>query len=133
MNNDLKKYEVLIDNKKYTVHGIWWDYPQTDSESSAPSDDNVLYRDVLPRRVKVGFLFQNLNELEASQILLERKKEQSEVNYYDLETQQRVTRTMFPVSDSVSAKVLFENNTEEEFICGDIELRYTQMVPDEFS
>lgn len=89
-----------------------------------------MYRDVLPRRVKVGFLFNKLDEDKASDILLERKKEQSEVNYYDLETRSRVTRIMYPVSDQIKARTLFKENEEENFLCDDFELRYTQMIPD---
>lgn len=92
-----------------------------------------MFRDVLPRRVKVGFLFQKLNEEEASEILMERKKEQSEINYYDLESRSRVTRIMYPASDQVNAHVLFCNEGAENFNCDDIELRYTQMIPDELA
>lgn len=132
-NEELKKYEVLIDNVKYTINDIWWDYPQTDSESSGATDDNVMYRDVLPRRVKVGFLFQNPSQSLTSQILEARKKKECLVNYWDLETGDRIERKMYPTCDQVNAKILFNNNDgEEEFVCDDIELRFTQMIPDEF-
>ena len=127
----MKKNEILVDSIKYIIDGIWWDYPQTDSESSGATDDNVMYRDVLPRRVKFGATLKVPDEERASNIINVRKKEECMVDYWDLETRGRVLRKMYPVCDAVAAKVLFNNDGSEEFLCEDIEIRFTQLVPDE--
>lgn len=116
----------------FKIDGIWWDYPQTDAESSGATDENVFFRDVLPRRMKFGGTFQVPNEEMASKVLKMRKKESCEVNFWDLETRTRVTRTMYPTCDAVKAQVLFNDDGTEEFVCEDIEVRFTQMIPDEF-
>lgn len=91
-----------------------------------------MYRDVLPRRMKFITKFQKPNEELASKILQMRKKDSCIVNFWDLETRGRVEREMYPVSDQVNALQTFANNSEEEFLCDDIEIRFTQMIPDEF-
>lgn len=127
------KYDILVDGELFAFDQLEWDYPQTDSESSAPTDDNVLYRDVLPRRMKFSAIKENPDEKMASLLLLMRKKESCSVNFWDLETRTRVTRIMYPTCDAVKAKVLLHNSGEELFTCESIQLRFTQMVPDEFS
>lgn len=107
-----------------------WDYPQTDSESSGATDENVMYRDVLPRRMKFIVKFEKPDEVLASKILLMRKKESCLVNFWDLETRTRVERTMYPASDAVNALMVSSNN---DFVCEDIEIRFTQMIPDELT
>ena len=123
----MNKYEITVDNIKFKVDQIGWDYPQTDSESSGATDDNVMYRDVLPRRMKLIVKFEKPNEEMASNILLMRAKKSCTVNFWDLETRTRVAKIMYPVSDQVNAKALFNSN---EFLCDDIEVRFTQMIPD---
>ncbi|MBO5142692.1 MAG: hypothetical protein J6J11_01640 [Treponema sp.] len=129
---ELKKYEVEIDGEVFKFDQFDWDYPQTDSESSSPSDDNILYRDVLPRRMKFSATKEFPDEKIASKLLLMRKKDSATVNFWDLETRSRVTRIMYPVCDAVKAKTLFLENGEELFTCESIQVRFTQMIPDEF-
>lgn len=115
----------------FKIDGMWWDYPQTDAESSGATDENLFYRDVLPRRMKFGGTFQVPTEEMASRILNMRKKESCTVNFWDLETRDRITRIMYPVCDAVKPRILFNNDGTEEFVCEDIEVRFTQMIPDE--
>lgn len=131
--NERKKCEIVVDGEVFIANGINWDYPQTDSESSGPTDDNVMYRDVLPRRVKFGIIIEKPSESIAAKFLRMRKKESCEVNYYDLEQEKRVTRIMYPTCDAVNALCLFLENGEEKFQCDSFEIRFTQMIPDEFS
>lgn len=90
-----------------------------------------MYRDVLPRRMKFIAKFQKPSEELSSKILQMRKKESCDVNFWDLETRARVDRKMYPVSDQVNALQTFANGEDEEFLCDDIEIRFTQMIPDE--
>ena len=124
----MNKNEITVDNVLYKVDQIGWDYPQTDSESSGATDDNVMYRDVLPRRMKLIVKFEKPNEELASIILQMRAKESCTVNFWDLETRTRKERVMYPTSDQVNASLLFNDNN---FLCEDIEIRFTQMIPDE--
>lgn len=124
----MNKNEITVDNVLFKVDQIGWDYPQTDSESSGATDDNVMYRDVLPRRMKLIVKFEKPNEELASIILQMRAKESCTVNFWDLETRTRKERVMYPTSDQVNASLLFNDNN---FLCEDIEIRFTQMIPDE--
>ena len=124
----MNKNEITVDNVPFRVDQIGWDYPQTDSESSGATDDNVMYRDVLPRRMKLIVKFEKPNEELASIILQMRAKESCTVNFWDLETRTRKERVMYPTSDQVNASLLFNDNN---FLCEDIEIRFTQMIPDE--
>lgn len=91
-----------------------------------------MYRDVLPRRMKFIAKFEKPNEELASKLLQMRKKDSGIVNFWDLETRGRVEREMYPVCDQVNALQTFMNDSEEEFLCDDIEVRFIQMIPDEF-
>lgn len=48
------KHKIKVDDVEYAADGIWWEYPQTDGEGTGASDENVMYRDVLPERMKFG-------------------------------------------------------------------------------
>lgn len=124
----MKKHEILVDGEKFKLDQIGWDYPQTDSESTGATDDNVMYRDVLPRRMKFIGRFEKPDEIIASKILQMRKKESCLVNFWDLEKRERVERNMYPTSDQVNALQMMDT---DEFLCNDIEIRFTQMIPDE--
>lgn len=50
------------------------------------------------------------------------------VEFFDLRDQERVTRKMYIVCDKVNAKIL--NNGK--FYCEDFEIRFIQMIPDEY-
>lgn len=91
-----------------------------------------MYRDVLPRRMKFIAKIQKPSEELASKLLQMRNKDSATVNFWDLETRGRVEREMYPVCDQVNALQTFINDSEEEFLCDDIEIRFTQMIPDEF-
>ena len=122
----MNKYQVQVDGVTYDFDGIWWDYPQTDSESSGASENNVMYREVLPERMKFGVQVMKPNESRCSTLLKMCKKESASVNFYDLREMKRVTRTMYIVSDQVNAELLHDGT----FNCDDFEIRFIQMVPD---
>lgn len=123
----MEKYEVLIDgNITLKAAGMGWEYPQTDGEGSGANDENVFYREVLPERDKITLTFGNdLTEEEIRTILSVRSLEQCKVNYYDLRAGERLTKTMYPASDTINAKALING----QFIVEPFELRFIQMIP----
>lgn len=123
----MKKYEVLVNgNITLTADGMGWDYPQTDGEGSGATDENVMFREVLPERDKITLKFdKGTTEAEVRTILQVRALEECTVNYYDLRTGGRVTRQMYPVSDEIKAAYLIN----DEFVVEPFELRFIQTVP----
>lgn len=123
----MEKYEVLVNgNITLTVDGMGWNYPQTDGEGSGATDENVMFREVLPERDKITLKFdKGTTEAEVRTILQVRALEECTVNYYDLRTGERVTRQMYPVSDEIKAAYLIN----DEFVVEPFELRFIQTVP----
>lgn len=105
-----------------------WEYPQTDGDGSGATDENVMIREVLPERDKISLSFQGegLTEADIRMILTVRHYETCTVNYYDLNTGTRVTRTMYPVSDAIKTKYMTDSG---EFIVEPFELRFIQTIP----
>ena len=97
----MEKYEVLI-NGSITLEadGIGWEYPQTDSEGSGATD-------------------------EIRKILQVRAMTECTVKFYDLRAGAFLTKTMYPVSDAVTAHALING----EYIIEAFELRFVQTVP----
>lgn len=122
-----QKYEVIINNSiTLTADGMSWEYPQTDGEGSGATDENMMYREVLPERDKISLFFaQDKTEAEIRQILAVRAMDECSVNFYDLRAGKRLTKTMYPVSDAIKAKGLING----EFIVEPFELRFIQTVP----
>ena len=122
------KYEVIInDSITLTADGMSWEYPQTDGEGSGATDENIMYREVLPERDKISLSFaSDKTEPEIRQILLVRAMDECRVNYYDLREGERVTKQMYPVSDAIKAKAL----VNDQFIVEPFELRFVQTIPD---
>lgn len=121
------KYRVVINNS-ITLHpdGMGWDYPQTDSEGSGATDENVMYREVLPERDKITLSFSSgTAEATVQTILGVRALVSCTVNFWDLRTGTRVTKTMYPVSDEIKAKSLVNG----DFIVEPFELRFIQTIP----
>lgn len=85
----------------------------------------------MPRRVKFGGILNLPDEERASKILQVRKKQECMVDYWDLEIRGRVQRKMYPTCDAIKAKMLFNDDGTETFLCEDIEIRFTQLIPDE--
>lgn len=125
----MEKYEVLI-NGKITLKAdqMSWEYPQTDGEGSGATDENVMIREILPERDKITLSFSgtDLSEAEIREILTVRALDSCTVNYYDLRAGFRVTRTMYPVSDAIKTKFMFNSN---ELVVESFELRFIQMIP----
>lgn len=121
------KYEVIInDNITLTADGMSWEYPQTDGEGSGATDENIMYREVLPERDKISLSFaSDKTEAEIRQILQVRAMDECKVNYYDLRAGKRLTKQMYPVSDAIKAKAL----VNDQFIVEPFELRFIQTVP----
>lgn len=119
----MNKYEIQVNGLTYNIDGIYWDYPQTDSEQTTRTDENVLYRDVLPEMVKIGVRFDHPTEDEISRILKMRKLEECQVTYWCIREMQYVTKTMMPVSDEIHALALKDGS----FICEPFEVRFIQM------
>lgn len=122
-----QKYEVIINNSiTLTADGMSWEYPQTDGEGSGATDENMMYREVLPERDKISLYFSpDKTEAEIRQILKVRAMDECDVNFYDLREGKRLTKKMYPVSDTIKAKALVNN----EFIVEPFELRFIQTVP----
>lgn len=122
-----EKYEVIINgNITLLADGLSWEYPQTDGEGSGATDENMMYREVLPERDKISLSFsQGLKEAEIRKILRVRAMEDCTVNFYDLREGTRLTKTMYPVADTIKAKALING----EFIVEPFELRFIQMIP----
>lgn len=43
-----------------TADGMGWEYPQTDSEGSGATDENLMIREVLPERDKLILTFERI-------------------------------------------------------------------------
>lgn len=125
----MEKYEVLI-NGKTTLKAdqMSWEYPQTDGEGSGATDENVMIREVLPERDKITLSFSgsDLSEAEIRKILMVRALDSCIVNYYDLRSGSRVTRTMYPVSDAIKTKLMLNSG---ELVVEPFELRFIQTIP----
>lgn len=124
----MEKYEVLI-NGSITLKAdqMSWEYPQTDGEGSGATDENIMIREVLPERDKISLSFngEGMTEADIRKVLTVRKMDSCTVNYYDLRSGARVTRTMYPVSDAIKTKALIDGN----FIVESFELRFIQTIP----
>ena len=124
----MQKYEVVVNgNITLIADGMSWEYPQTDGEGSGATDENVMIREVLPERDKISLRFEKgKTEAEIRQILAVRSLDECTVNFYDLRAGARLTKTMYPVADTINAH-MFVNG---EFICEPFELRFIQTIPD---
>ncbi|MBQ8027172.1 MAG: hypothetical protein IJ261_03545 [Clostridia bacterium] len=122
-----EKYEVIINNQiTLTADGMGWEYPQTDGEGSGATDENLMFREVLPERDKITLRFEwGKTEAEIRTILAVRAMEECQVNFYDLRAGERLTKTMYPVSDTINASLMADG----EFVCEPFELRFIQTVP----
>ena len=124
----MEKYEVLINNSiTLKADQMGWEYPQTDGEGSGATDENIMIREVLPERDKISLSFngEGMTEADIRKVLTVRKMDSCTVNYYDLWSGARVTRTMYPVSDAIKTKALIDGN----FIVEPFELRFIQTIP----
>jgi hypothetical protein len=117
----------LIINGNITLKpdGAAFGYPQTDGEGSGATDENVMYREVLPSRYTLKYRFDFPNEATAQKIMQARGMESCTVNYYDILTLSRVTKTMYPAGDDLVVHALLNN----EYTFEPYELRFIQMIP----
>ena len=121
-----EKLEVIInDSITLSADSIYWSYEQTDSEDSGATADNVMYREVLPERMKFGITKEHLTEEEAAVWLKVQRYESCSVNFWDLRENGRRTLTMYPASDEITAGYKING----EFYCESFELRFIQMIP----
>lgn len=123
----IDKCSVVV-NGNVTLHpdGFGWDYPQTDGEGSGATDENRMYREVLPERDKITLSFSSgTTEEEVRKILRVRALDECIVNFFDFREGARVTKTMYPVSDEIKAKVLING----KFIVEPFDLRFIQTIP----
>ncbi|MGN0548042.1 MAG: hypothetical protein ACI4IM_00420 [Acutalibacteraceae bacterium] len=124
----MEKYEVMINGSIILkADQMSWEYPQTDGEGSGATDENIMIREVLPERDKISLSFngEGMTEADIRTVLAVRKMDSCTVNYYDLRSGARVTRTMYPVSDAIKTKALIDGN----FIVESFELRFIQTIP----
>ena len=123
----MQKYEVVINgNITLVADGMSWEYPQTDGAGSGATDENVMIREVLPERDKISLRFEKgKTEAEIRQILAVRSLDECTVNFYDLRSGTRLTKTMYPVADTINAHMLVNG----EFVCEPFELRFIQTIP----
>lgn len=120
------KNQIMVNGKVIDCDGMGWEYPQTDSEASGATDENVMIRDVLPERMKLVCTFQFMDEVKAAELLRIRALTECDVNFYDLRSRSRVTRKMYPVADEIRAHMLIDGT----FYVEPFELRFIQTVPD---
>lgn len=122
-----EKYEVIINGSTVlTPDKMGWEYPQTDGEGSGATDENVMFREVLPERDKITLGFEKgRTEAEIRDILAVRALDECEVEFYDLREGKRLTKTMYPVADAINATLLIDG----EFFCEPFELRFIQTIP----
>lgn len=124
----MEKYEVMINSSIILkADQMSWEYPQTDGEGSGATDENIMIREVLPERDKISLSFkgEGMTESDIRKVLTVRKMDSCTVDYYDLRSGARVTRTMYPVSDAIKTKALIDGN----FIVESFELRFIQTIP----
>jgi hypothetical protein len=120
------KYEIVVNgNITLKAAGMHWEYPQTDGEGSGATDENVMFREVLPERDVLAAEFKYLTEAEVRAVLQVRAMTDCSVNFYDLRAGGRVTKKMYPVSDRIKAAQLLSG----EFVVEPFELRFIQMQP----
>lgn len=119
----MNKHEIQVNGLTYKIDGIYWEYPQTDSEQTTRTDENVLIRDVLPEMLKIGVRFEKPTESELSRILKMVKLEECSVTYWCIREQQFVTKKMYPVADEIQALALSDGT----FIVEPFEVRFIQM------
>lgn len=124
-----KKYEVVVDESIVLTPdvGFGWEYPQTDGEGSGATDENVMIREVLPERDKLVLKFsgRGLSEEDIRTILSVRRKDECTVNFYDLAAGERLTKKMYPVSDTINADFFING----DFVVEPFELRFIQLIP----
>jgi hypothetical protein len=104
---------------------ISYGYPQTDGEGSGATDENRMFREVLPERDTLKLLFSYPSEAVAQKLMQVRALVDCSVNFYDLRSRSRVTKTMYPVGDDLVTHALLSG----EFIFEPYELRFVQMIP----
>ena len=85
-----------------------------------------MIREVLPERDKLILTFEkDKTEAEVRKILQVRAMTECTVKFYDLRTGAFLTKTMYPVSDAVTAHALING----EYVIEAFELRFVQTVP----
>ena len=123
----MNKYDVVVNGSiTLKVDNLKFGYPQTDGEGSGATDGNVMFREVLPARYTVKYLFNCMDEKTAQKVMQVRSMESCSVNYYDILTLSWVTKTMYPAGDDLVVRELLESG----FIFEPYELRFIQMIPD---
>ncbi len=124
-----EKYEVVINGSIVLTPdvGFGWEYPQTDGEGSGATDENVMIREVLPERDKLVLKFsgRGMKENDIRTVLKVRRMDECTVNFYDLAEGERMTKKMYPVSDTINADFFING----EFVVEPFELRFIQMIP----
>jgi hypothetical protein len=104
---------------------ISYGYPQTDGEGSGATDENRMFREVLPERDTLKLLFSYPDEATAQKLMRVRALVDCQVDFYDLRSRARMTKTMYPVGDDLVTLGLLNGNLLFE----PYELRFIQMIP----
>ncbi len=126
----MNKYEIQVDGVTYVVDGISFEYSQQDGDSAGRSEDGTMYRDVIGLITKVSCDFIDKDKWRGatlSNLLKLVKKKSCSFNYFDIMEYQRVTKTMYVVTDPVEV-TLIDN---EEVLKDDIQIRFIQMNVDD--
>lgn len=124
----MNKYEIQVDGTTYIVDDISFEYTQQDGDNAGRSDDGTMYRDVLGMINKVSCDFKDSdkwNGATLSGLLQLLKKKSCSFNFFDPKENQRVTKSMYIVSDPI--KVYLMNNT---FYAQPFQIRFIQMDVD---
>lgn len=124
----MNKYEIQVDNETIIVDKLSYEYSQLDGDKSGRSDDGTMYRDVVGLTNKVYCDFNDKDKWKGqalANILKLVKKTSCQLNYFDLETNARVTKDMYIVSDKIEVDLI--NN---EFVAHPFQIRFIQMDVD---
>lgn len=100
-------------------------YPQTDGEGSGATDENRMFREVLPERDTLKLLFNIPGEAVAQQLMQVRGLASCTVDFYDIRSRSRATKTMYPAGDDLVTGGMLNGDLWFEAY----ELRFVQMIP----
>ena len=125
-SEELEKYEVLINEEKFTIDGIDYEYSQQDGDAAGRSDDGTMTRDVVGLANKVYCKFNDKSKwygINLSKLLKLTEIKECDFNYFDAKAYERITRRMYLVADKCECTLI----DGETYMKSDIEFRFIQM------
>jgi len=120
------KIEVVVNGITLKPNRLSYGYPQTDGEGSGATDENVMYREVLPERDTLKLEFPFPDEATAQKLMQVRGLVSCNVDFFDIRSLSRKTKVMYPVGDDLVTHSFINGALTFETY----ELRFVQMIPD---